>query len=238
MSSEAVYYKCGDVIEETATAAVTAGQVELKAGLASFAVNDYAIGDTAVYQIKGVAKVAATASESAGSAGQDVYFDASANTCTLVPVSASGDFKMGVLASDFTASGTHMYVLLNANKEGLIAVSEGKVFETVSDNKTLDAQDVGKVMVVDTDAKTITLPATVVGLEFVIMNGGADGTVLVTVSPNANDKIMGADVAGVDNKDYLNTKATAINGDYIKILGDGADGWYVQAIRGTWTQEA
>jgi hypothetical protein len=49
----------------------------------------------------------------------------------------------------------------------------GKTFEVVSANKTLDIQDNGKVMVVDTDGVVITLPATVDGMEFVVMNGGS-----------------------------------------------------------------
>ena len=115
---------------------------------------------------------------------------------------------------------------------------EGETFEDVADNKTLDAEDVGKVINVTADAKTITLPAVSAGLEYVIRNGGASGTVEVTVSPNAVDKIMGADLAGVDDKDRINTKATAIIGDYIHLIYGGATGWMVVAERGTWAAEA
>jgi len=111
--------------------------------------------------------------------------------------------------------------------------------ETLSDNKTLDAQDTGKVFFVSADAKTITLPATATaGDTITIVNIGAFGTVAVNVSPNANDKVMGPDVAGTDNKDLINTKATACRGDYVVLTAGHADGWTVGAIKGTWAEEA
>lgn len=110
--------------------------------------------------------------------------------------------------------------------------------ETVSVDTTLAETDVGQIVDVDTDAKVITLPATVVGMRFRIRNAGADGAVLVTVSPNANDKIMGCGITSADDKDLLNTKATAKKGDYIDLLGDGVNGWYIQEMRGTWAREA
>lgn len=70
-----------------------------------------------------------------------------------------------------------------------------------------------------------------------IANGGADGAVAVTISPNANDKIMGPNIAGVDNKDRINTKATAKTGDFIVIVGDGVDGWDITREVGTWAAE-
>ncbi len=112
-------------------------------------------------------------------------------------------------------------------------------FEAVPDNKTLDAQDVGKVLYVTTDAKTVTLPATAAGLQYIVMNGGATpGSVGMSVSPNTADRIMGADLAGADNKDRINTKATARPGDYIKLVADGVNGWYVVEENGTWAAEA
>ena len=108
----------------------------------------------------------------------------------------------------------------------------------VSDNYTLDQADCGKVIRVVADAKTITLPATVVGYNYTIVNDMEDGECLVTISPNANDYICGAELTQVDNKDLLNTKATAKKGDFVQLLGDGANGWMIVAIGGTWAKEA
>lgn len=109
--------------------------------------------------------------------------------------------------------------------------------ETKSDNYTVDALDGGKIIYVDTDAKTITLPATDVGISVTLVNAGGFGTVLLKIAPNANDQINGADFTAADNKYIGNTKATAQRGDFITLLADGTDGWFVTAIRGTWLRE-
>lgn len=115
----------------------------------------------------------------------------------------------------------------------------GEQTETVSDNKTLDAGDSGVVQVVTVDAKTITLPATAIGLSYTIRNGGANGAVAVTISPNSNDMIVGNGFTGANDKDVVNTKATAKKGDYIKLIGDGTTGvgWNVVEVVGTWARE-
>ena len=110
---------------------------------------------------------------------------------------------------------------------------------TISADTTLDATHTGKLLWVDTDAKIITLPAIATGLDGVmIVNGGSYGTVAVNISPQTGDMILGPDVTGQDNKDYINTKATAQRGDYVVIGGNDADGYAVQAIKGTWAREA
>jgi len=112
---------------------------------------------------------------------------------------------------------------------------EGKVKETVSDDKTLDVEDTGKVLFVNTDAKTITLPATATGMSGVkIVNIGAFGTVAVTVDCAADDKIAGPDLAGANGVTLINTKATACRGDYIELDFTHVNGPAISAIKGTW----
>lgn len=111
--------------------------------------------------------------------------------------------------------------------------------EAISANKTLDAEDCGKLFWVDTDAVTITLPAVATGLDgFAIVNGGAFGAVAVTLSPQAADLILGPDITAADDKDLINTKATARRGDFVLMGGNDADGYAVQGIRGTWARQA
>lgn len=111
-------------------------------------------------------------------------------------------------------------------------------YETVSDNLTLDIEDNGKVFFVDTDAKTITLPAVATPVNCTIVNIGAYGTVAVTVSPAAVDKIHAPDIAGTDDKDHINTKATAQRGDLVQIRTGDANGWIVSNQVGVWAQQA
>lgn len=135
----------------------------------------------------------------------------------------------------FVSSGV---VIVEFDADNFVDPYGNRLRETLSDNKTLDAQDSGKVFFVDTDAKTVTLPA-VEGMGGIkIVNIGAFGTVAVTVSPNANDMIEGPDITGADNKDLVNTKATACRGDYIDLDYGDANGWVVRDIKGTWAREA
>ena len=133
----------------------------------------------------------------------------------------------GVVVVDFDA-GCYM------DPHGEFAVREVK-----SANYTLDAEDSGKLICVDTDAFTLTLPAIATGLSGVrIMNIGAYGAVAVTISPAAADMILGPDITGADDKDLINTKATAQRGDYVDLDFGDADGYVVSAIRGTWARQA
>jgi hypothetical protein len=114
----------------------------------------------------------------------------------------------------------------------------GKLKETLSAaTKTLDAQDTGKVFFVTVDS-VITLPATATALASVtLVCMGPYGTVQISADPNANDKIMGPDLAGTDNKDLINTKATAQRGDFVTLTAGHTDGYVVNQIKGTWVSE-
>jgi hypothetical protein len=163
-------------------------------------------------------------------AGKPVYATDD-NAFSFSPVSG----KFVGFARRFVSSG---YMIVEFNAGVLKDPNEGFLAETVSDNLTLDAQDSGKLLWIDTDAKTITLPA-VEGMSNIrIMNGGAFGAVAVTVSPNANDMVESVNVAGVDNKDIVNTKATACRGDYIDLDYSDANGWVVTRMVGTWVKES
>lgn len=105
--------------------------------------------------------------------------------------------------------------------------------EDVTADKTLDEGDSGVVQNV-TASKTLTLPSTVVGTSYAIRVGGQGLT--VTVSPAAADKIMGNGFTSANDKDLIFTTQPA--GSFVQLVGDGADGWFVQRISGTATREA
>lgn len=112
------------------------------------------------------------------------------------------------------------------------------VRETISANKTLDSEDSGKLFWVDTDAVTITLPAVATPALCKVVNGGAFGTVAVTISPNANDSLEGPDITAADDKDVINTKATARRGDFAVLGFVDAAGYAITELVGTWAREA
>lgn len=126
---------------------------------------------------------------------------------------------------------------------------DGRRAVKVTENKTLAAKDNGVVQNVAVDALTITLPATVVGTTYTIRNAGVAKTsapvgtgdnksCLVTIQPNASDMIYGMEMTAADNKALLNTKATAAVGDEVTLIGDGANGWMIERVKGIWAQGA
>lgn len=118
----------------------------------------------------------------------------------------------------------------------------------LTDSATLTEEQSGGVFCIATDAKVISLPATKSGLKYTVINTGAAGNNIVTISPVAADGISGtftlaASVvvdAGVVDKDIINTKATAKCGDFVTLLGTGVTGtkaWIVIGSAGIWAAE-
>lgn len=111
------------------------------------------------------------------------------------------------------------------------------VREAIAINKTLDIEDNGKLFVVTADAVIITLPAVATPTNCTILNGGAFGTQAVNISPAALDKVQGPDLPGTDNKDLINTKATARRGDFATLVTGDANGPFASKLRGIWATE-
>lgn len=136
-----------------------------------------------------------------------------------------------------------------ANQTTPYQMADGRMALDIDTSKTLADTDCGLVQNVIADSVVITLPATVVGYNFTVRNGGvkssggakgtvSDGTALVSISPNSVDKIAGNAFTATDNKDALNTKATSHVGDEMSLVGDGVNGYMVTRVIGTWAREA
>lgn len=110
------------------------------------------------------------------------------------------------------------------------------IAETISANDTMDtAADVGTLIQVDTAGVVILLPAVATGLEYWVMNTGADGTE-IHVDTNASDKILGGcGFTALDDGDRItNTGGTANKGDYVRLRYGTAVGWYIVEMNGIW----
>lgn len=111
---------------------------------------------------------------------------------------------------------------------------------------TVTADDSGKVFGTGTDDKTFTLPDTAAGLTFTFVNTGADENNIVQIDPQDDDAIFGtvansagdSVASGTDGEYIENTEATSNRGDYITLVGDGDDGWYIIGGVGIWASEA
>ena len=136
----------------------------------------------------------------------------------------------------FVSSGVVVVAFDAGNYEDPFA--EFTVREAISANKTLDSEDSGKLFWVDTDAAVITLPAVATHALAKIVNGGAFGAVAVTISPQALDSIEGPDITAADDKDIINTKATARRGDFATLGDADANGYVVTELRGIWARQA
>jgi hypothetical protein len=111
--------------------------------------------------------------------------------------------------------------------------------EKESTAKTVDTNDCGKAIVCcGTSDYVVTLQATVVGDNVVIINGAQDGDHEISASPNSSDGIVGWDGAATDNKDFDNTKATSKAGDRLELVANGVAGWNIVGGRGVWAAEA
>ena len=117
--------------------------------------------------------------------------------------------------------------------------------ETLTTSGSVDVNQAGTEFNIATDALTITLPAIDVnniGMEFTFRNTGADGNNIITLSPASTDAIHGTvgsvQSGGVDNKDWINTKATANKGDWCTLKAVALTDWYLTGGDGVWASES
>lgn len=119
--------------------------------------------------------------------------------------------------------------------------------ETVEAAKTLTAADGGKTFLCNADNLVISLPATQAGLRYRFINIAGKGAAKLSISPVEADGISGTTsattnvaLAGVVNKDAINTKATQEVGDSLEIIGTGLEGtkaWVILNSTGIWAAE-
>ena len=117
--------------------------------------------------------------------------------------------------------------------------------ETLTTTQSISINDAGAEFNIATDAKVLTLPAITaenIGAEFTFRNTGADGNNIITISPAATDAIHGTIAAvssgGVNNKDWINTKASANKGDWVTLKAVALTDWYITGGDGVWASEA
>jgi hypothetical protein len=101
-------------------------------------------------------------------------------------------------------------------------------------NVTLTAADSGNIYRVNAVDLVATLPATAEGLEYTFVVDTVSATTGFSVSPAAADNVNG----GADDKDLINTAATDVKGDSVRVVGDGGEGWLTVGMHGIWAAEA
>lgn len=126
---------------------------------------------------------------------------------------------------------------------------DGRQWVNVTEAKTLTIADSGYVQNCIYANAVVTLPATATMGVWVVRNGGVPVTSgpagsgsngnKISVSPNSADKIQGGvDGTATDDKDLINTAATAQVGDEVTILNVGeTNGPIVAEVKGVWARE-
>ena len=173
-------------------------------------------------------------------------FGAGAGAVTFSNTAASivtGDNDTSALDIGSTGLTTALRYSSEDNKE-VFTFGAGTIKGTVSVTGayTVDESDCGKTLFVTAahDGNEIGLPATIAGCELEFMYVGADGGALLDISPNASDAIHGSctlaasvvEFSGADDADVGLTKASINTGDFIRLIGDGTEGWYATGIVG------
>jgi hypothetical protein len=105
---------------------------------------------------------------------------------------------------------------------------------------TCTTADSGKIFLAGAADLVFTLPSTAAGLTFtfVLAAAGLSTGTGLSISPAAADKIMGNGFTSADDKDAVLAGSGDREGDAITIVGDGADGWYITSVTGTWSRQA
>ena len=165
----------------------------------------------------------------------------------LITITTGGTLTLGTLS--VSTNDTVYFDGLIWVKAQWVSMAAPAASVVLIDNYSLQASDSGGIFLIGTDAKVITLPSTAAGLKYTIVNSGAAGHNIVSVSPAAADGISGTITlassvvvdAGIVNKDIINTKATTQCGDSITLVGTGVAGthaWVIVASTGIWAAEA
>lgn len=111
---EAAFYKEGDMIDWTPTAAVAAGEiVQLKDGRAAWAPTAIAAGVQGAVQVSGVVTVLKVITQTM-LVSNKVFWDKSASTCNLLRGIGTDDFFLGTVVEDAAYAATTVKINLNA----------------------------------------------------------------------------------------------------------------------------
>lgn len=157
-----------------------------------------------------------------------------ANTLATADLSAT---ELGYV--DAVTAGTaaaSKAVVLDAN---LQVAGQRLTVNLAAATQTLTAAQSGTMFVGAVDA-VFTLPAAAAGTKgvwYIFSNGSLSSGTGLSISPNASDNVRGAGLTAVDDKDLINSGASDVLGDSAMIVCDGADGWIITSLTGTWAKQ-
>ena len=141
----------------------------------------------------------------------------------------------GLAAADKITGTTRATVHLNEKGDLPDCILDRLQVDTAVDLTYVAATHSAGVIRVTADAKTVTLPTGVVGMEAIIVNAAADGAALISLDLDGNEIIAGANLTIAATKVANNTKATARRGDFLHLVCNvAATSWRCVRRRGVW----
>ena len=240
MANSHLYLQIGEQLNHTPASAVTAGQLLQLAGkgvaIATSPIAASALGSVVVSGIFSGPYVG-----NAGNVGDNLWWDANGTPYggsadgALTNLGADGDYWVGTVTKAPSANDPTVEFAINVANPAQPAWIGRTYFKTAVDLTMVEATHGGGVVEVTADAKTVTLPTGVAGMELIVVNRVIDGGALVTVDIDGNEVIRGANLTIAATKTANNTKATAVQGDYLHLVCNvAATAWRVVAKRGIW----
>jgi len=238
------FISAGERVDHTPASALTGGQlIQLdgkNAAIPSQPIAASALGSVAVSGLFSGPYVG-----NACNVGDNLWWDANGTPYggsadgALTNLGADGDFWVGTVTKAPSANDATVEYALNVANPTQPAWIGRTFFKSAVDITFVEATHSGGVIEITADAKTVTLPIGVAGMEVIVVNRVVDAGALVTVDPNGNEIIRGANLTIAATKTALNTKATAIQGDFLHLVCNvAATAWRVVAKRGIWTTSA
>jgi hypothetical protein len=118
-------------------------------------------------------------------------------------------------------------------------VPKGRPLKVITSSTAVTPRDSGAVIICNAADLVVSLPLTQEGLWYTIVTAVTSGGTGTSVSPYSADKIAGLGIVSpTDDKDFINSGASDAGGDFLTVIGDGGDGWWIADSRGTWARES
>ena len=238
MANVSVYLKEGKSIDHTPASAVTAGSIIQVGAIAAFAPSAIAASVLGAVRVSGVIRAPAVAL--LGNVGDNVWWDSDGTpvggttdgAATTRP--SAGNFWIGTLVKALIATDGVADVALNKVNPNLPAW-QNKAHLLVTTGALTAAAHSGGVMHVEAANQTVTLPAAVVGMEYIIQNDAADAASELKIALNGTEIVAGANLTIANGEDMYNTDTTSIRGDFLHLVANvNATSWRCVNKRGTW----
>jgi predicted RecA/RadA family phage recombinase len=233
------YISEGDRFDFTAPSAMTGGYLFDADGIPLVTSVPIASGALGSVAAKGTFDVPYVGN--ACNAGDNIWWDTNgtpyggAADGAATNLGADGNLWIGVAAEDASANAAMIKVALSQTNPEQPAWVGRTFFKSAIDITMVEATHSGGVIEITADAKTVTLPTGVVGMEYIIVNRVVDAGALLTVDLDGNEIIRGANLTIAATKTANNTKATAVQGDWLHLVCTvAATAWRCVGKRGIW----